>query len=108
MRVSTVDGTVVYSANTLSTTGSLLAQRAPGVVVAEFDLRCGLTPGQYFVTLGVSKFDDDGHEIFALDRRVDAVILTVIGDRSACQGVADLEARIQVRDPASGAPLEAA
>src|SRR5690606_860474 len=107
MRVATVDGTVVYSANTLSTRGTLMSRKAPGVVVAEFDLRCGLTPGQYFVTLGVSKFDDQGHEIFALDRRVDAVIITVIGDKSACQGVADLEATIDVRDAATGELLEA-
>ncbi|WP_132998972.1 ABC transporter ATP-binding protein [Luteimonas arsenica] len=106
MRVATVDGTVVYAANTFSTTGTLMVRREPGVVVANFDLRCGLTPGQYFVTLGVSKFDDQGHEIFALDRRVDAVIITVIGDKSACQGVADLEAVIGVADAASGEPLE--
>src|SRR5690606_6148993 len=88
LRITTVDGTVAYSANTFSTTGKLMSRREPGVVAAAFDLRCGLTPGQYFVTLGVSKFDDHGHEIFALDRRVDSVILTVIGDKSACQGVA--------------------
>lgn len=108
LRITTVDGTVAYSANTFSTTGRLMACREPGVVAAAFDLRCGLTPGQYFVTLGVSKFDDHGHEIFALDRRVDSVILTVIGDKSACQGVADLEAGIRVSDATTGEPLEEA
>ncbi|MGY0610881.1 ABC transporter ATP-binding protein [Luteimonas sp. A501] len=106
LRISTVDGTVAYSANTFSTTGKLMSRREPGVVAATFDLRCGLTPGQYFVTLGVSKFDDHGHEIFALDRRVDSVILTVIGDKSACQGVADLEADIRVSDAATGEAME--
>ena len=106
LRVSTVEGAVAYSANTFSTTGELLACREPGVVVATFDLRCTLTPGQYFVTLGVSRFDDHGHEIFALDRRIDSVILTVIGDKSACQGIADLQASISVTDAASGAALQ--
>lgn len=108
LRISTVDGTVAYSANTFSTTGRLMTRREPGIVAAAFDLRCGLTPGQYFVTLGVSRFDEQGHEIFALDRRVDAVILTVIGDKSACQGVADLEAEILVSDAATGEPMEGA
>ena len=106
LRITTVDGLVAYSANTFSTTGMLMSRREPGVVVAHFDLRCGLTPGQYFVTLGVSRFDDQGHEIFALDRRVDAVILTVVGGKDACQGVADMEARIGVADAATGEPLE--
>ena len=43
--------------------GRLFSCEAGTVVVGEFDLRCSLLPGQYFVTVGVSRLDDDGKEI---------------------------------------------
>lgn len=93
LRVCTVSGVVVYSSNTLVSSGELYRCEAGTTAVAEFDLRCSLLRGQYFVTVGVSRLDEDGVEIHAIDRRVDALILTVTGEVEHAEGVADMEAR---------------
>lgn len=94
VRICTVSGLVVYSSNTLVSEGRLYASEAGTVAVAEFDLRCSLLRGQYFVTVGVSQLDEDGFEIHAVDRRSDAFILTVTGAVAHAEGIADMEARI--------------
>ena len=91
VRVCMVTGQVVYSSNTLVSDGRLFACDAGSVVVGEFDLRCSLLPGHYFVTVGVSRLDDDGKEIHAIDRRMDSIILTVAGGKHHAEGVADME-----------------
>lgn len=97
VRVCTVSGLVVYSSNTLVSDGELHACEAGTVALAEFDLRCSLLRGQYFVTVGVSRLDEDGHEIHALDRRADVLILTVTGELNHAEGMADLEARFNLQ-----------
>jgi lipopolysaccharide transport system ATP-binding protein len=92
VRVRTVTGLVVYSSNTLVSEGHLYACEAGTVAIAEFDLRCSLVRGQYFITVGVSQLDEDGFEIHALDRRIDSIILTVTGAVGHAEGVADMEA----------------
>ncbi|HEY4528857.1 MAG TPA: ABC transporter ATP-binding protein [Luteimonas sp.] len=96
VRVCTVTGSVVYSANTLVADGALYACDAGTTAVGEFDLRCALLRGQYFVTVGVSRLDEDGIEIHAVDRRTDAVILTVAGEVRHAEGVADMEAAFNI------------
>ena len=103
LRVCTVTGTVVYSSNTFVSSGSLFACDAGTVAIAEFDLRCSLLRGHYFVTVGVSRFDDTGTEVFALDRRADAIVLTVVGEDTHAEGTTDLEAAILLAVPAAGA-----
>jgi lipopolysaccharide transport system ATP-binding protein len=103
IRVCTVTGAVVYSSNTFVSDGRLFSCEAGTVAIAEFDLRCSLLRGHYFVTVGVSRFDGTGTEVFAVDRRADAIVLTVVGEESHAEGTADLEARIQVVAPAVGA-----
>ncbi|MBB1472872.1 ABC transporter ATP-binding protein [Luteimonas sp. MC1782] len=92
LRVCTVTGAVVYSSNTLVSKGELYRCDAGTTAIAEFDLRCSLLRGQYFVTVGVSQLDEDGHEIHAVDRRSDVLILTVTGELNHAEGVADMEA----------------
>lgn len=94
LQVRTVDGLVVYSTNTYVASGGLHAFEAGQVALSEFRMRCTLLPGQYFLTLGVSRFDDGGDEISAIDRRVDSLILTVHGGNAHTNGYADLEADI--------------
>lgn len=96
VRVCTVTGLVVYSSNTLVSDGRLFACDAGTVAIAEFDLRCSLLRGQYFVTVGVSRFDEDGTEIHAVDRRADSIILSVTGELSHAEGIADLQAQFAV------------
>ncbi|MEO6138042.1 MAG: ABC transporter ATP-binding protein [Luteimonas sp.] len=103
LRVCTVGGLAVYSSNTFVAGDRLFNCRAGDVVIAEFRLRCALLPGQYFVTLGVSCFDMLGREIVALDRRMEAVTLTVLGGRTHAEGIADMEADIIIQDAVSGA-----
>src|SRR6185437_13993758 len=48
------------------------------------------------VIFGISQFDTEGVEIGACDRRVDAIILTVIGDRRHTNGLADMQMECSV------------
>lgn len=98
MRVRTVEGAVVYSSNTFVSGSRLYSCDAGTSVVVEFDLRCSLLPRQYFVTVGVSRFDAKGVEILAVDRRSDSIVLTVLGGNTHAEGLADLEAKISVTD----------
>lgn len=99
-QIRTREGTVVYSANTFTVHGKLYSYPAGSIVLVEFDLRAALLPGQYFVTVGVSQYDERGIEIQAMDRRVDAVLLTVIGSMHHTNGLADMELDVHVTDAA--------
>ncbi len=101
VRICMVTGQVLYSSNTLVSSGNLYACAAGTLVTAVFDLRCALLPGQYFFTVGVSRLDEDGTEVHAIDRRVDSIILTVSGERNHAEGIADMEAAFSV-DAARG------
>ncbi len=91
VRVCQVTGQVLYSANTLVADGRLYACEAGTVLRMDFDMRCALLRGQYFLTVGVSRLDEDGTEIHAVDRRSDAIILAVTGMGRHAEGTADLE-----------------
>ena len=71
--------------------------------VAAFDMRCSLLRGHYFLTVGVSRYDPTGNEYVALDRRVDAIVLTVTGPDTHAEGVTDLEAGISMSAAGVGA-----
>lgn len=108
LQVRTVDGLVIYSTNTYVASSTLHAFEAGGVAMSEFRMRCALLPGQYFLTLGVSRIGEGGDEVVAIDRRVDAVILTVHGVNSHTNGYADLEAEISIdalANPALAGPM---
>lgn len=95
------EGMSVYSANTFTTEGRVYEYPAGSIAVAEFKLSNALLPGQYFLTVGVSRFDNDG-EIQALDRRVDAIVLTVIGSPKHASGMTNLNLEVSlhpVSDP---------
>ncbi|MBC7988354.1 MAG: ABC transporter ATP-binding protein [Luteimonas sp.] len=102
VRVCTVTGAVVYSSNTFVSSGQLYACEPGTVAIAEFDLRCSLLRGHYFVTVGVSRFDQTGSEIVAIDRRADSIVLNVLGDNTHAEGLADLEASISIGDRGIG------
>jgi lipopolysaccharide transport system ATP-binding protein len=102
LRVTTVTGAVVYSSNTFVSSSRLYACEADTVAIVEFDLRCSLLRGHYFVTVGVSRFDQTGNEIVAIDRRADAIVLSVLGDNTHAEGLADLEASISVDTRGTG------
>ena len=96
MHVRTVDGLQVYSSNTTMAGQGLFACASGDVAVVAFDMRCALLPGQYFLGMGVSRYEEGGDEVVAIDRRVDAVILTVLGDQARANGYVDLACEIQV------------
>lgn len=96
IRLRTPTGLVVYSSNTLVAGGALYACAAGTTVVVGFDLRCSLVRGAYFLTVGTSRLDEDGFEVQALDRRIDAMLLSVTGAVGHGEGIADLEASIAV------------
>ncbi len=91
LQIRTREGLAVYSANTFSTKNLLYSYSPGDVVIGEFELRNSLLPGQYFVTVGVSQYDGNGIDIDAFDRRVDSIILTVVGDMRHTNGLADME-----------------
>jgi len=91
IQIRTREGLVVYSANTFTVENKLYGYAAGDVVISEFNMRNSLLPGQYFITVGVSQFDESGVDIGAFDRRVDSIIMTVIGDMRHTNGLADME-----------------
>lgn len=102
-QVRTREGQVVYSANTFTVQNGLHEFSGGAVAVVEFDLRASLLPGQYFVTVGVSQYDENGVEIRAMDRRVDAILLTIIGSLQHTNGIADMELDVRVSSVESDA-----
>jgi len=96
LQVRTREGLIVYSANTFTVENQLYSFASGELVISEFNLVNSLLPGQYFVTVGISQFDTEGVEIGACDRRVDAIILTVIGDRRHTNGLADMQMECSV------------
>ena len=102
MHLRTVDGLQLYSSNTTMAGQGQFDCAAGQVVVVSFAMRCALLPGQYFLGMGVSRYEEGGEEIAAIDRRVDSVILTVIGDQARANGYADLACEIQVEPAATG------
>lgn len=105
VQIRTREGIIVYSANTFTAQNQLYKYAAGSVVVGEFHLRNSLLPGQYFVTVGISRFDEHGVEIGALDRRVDAILLTVLGGTQHTNGFVDMELNVRICNAAS-APSE--
>lgn len=95
VRVTTVTGQVVYSANTMVTEGRLYAAEAGSQVFGAYDLRCALLPGYYFMTVGVSRVDGD-REVHAVDRRSESIILRVTGVVAHAEGTADMEGRFNL------------
>ena len=91
LQVRSVDGLVIYSTNSLVATGDLYEMKRGDVRVVRFGLRCNLLPGQYFLTIGCSQTATDDAEIHAIDRRMDSVILNVLGGMDHTNGHADLE-----------------
>lgn len=96
LQVRGSDHQVVYSTNTFYQEGTLLSQEQGDTVVGSFAFDCHLLPGQYYLTLGVSEFDDRHEEVVALDRRLDVIVLTVMGDPHLAQGHAALNARFSM------------
>jgi lipopolysaccharide transport system ATP-binding protein len=103
LQIRTVDGLVAYSTNTFVSHNRLMSIAVDETRLVRFDLRCTLLPGQYFLTLGVSRFEEGGEEIIAIDRRMDSVILTVFGDNNHTNGLVDMEARISFDETSEAA-----
>lgn len=103
LQIRTVDGLVAYSTNTFVSHNRLTSITVGETRLVRFDLRCSLLPGQYFLTLGVSRFEEGGEDIVAIDRRMDSVILTVFGDNDHTNGLADMEARISLDEASEAA-----
>ena len=95
-QIRSINNVVVYSTNTFYQTGQLQERDAGETVIGVIGFQCRLQPGQYYVTLGVSQFDERREEIIALDRRMDAFVLTVLGDRHRAQGIVELDLKLQV------------
>jgi lipopolysaccharide transport system ATP-binding protein len=100
MKVRTPEGELVYSTNSFIEGGELVHCDEGSTVVARWKFNAHLLPKQYLMTFGMAQFDEYGQTIMAIDRRTDVIILTVIGDTGAAQGVADLKAKIDIETAA--------
>jgi|DEB0MinimDraft_6_1074348.scaffolds.fasta_scaffold21439_2 lipopolysaccharide transport system ATP-binding protein len=96
LTVKTVDGRIVYGVNTRERKTRVQSYLAGETLKVSFRLQCWLIPGDYFVSLGVA-LDDDGRDNIAVDRRYDAVCLSVVGDVGDF-GVAFLNAQIALEN----------
>ncbi len=96
MQVRTPEGELVYSTNTFAEGGDVSSFDENSVVVVRWKFGTHLIPRQYLLMFGISQFDEHGQEIVAIDRRGDVMVLAVIGDTVAAQGVANLQATFQI------------
>lgn len=95
LQIRSADNVLVYSTNSFYQTGEMHSF-STNCVIAKFSFEITLLPGLYYLSVGVSRFDEQGIEIEALDRRMDAIVLTVVGKSGHALGVADLNASIEL------------
>lgn len=96
MQIRTPEGELAYSTNTFLEGGEVTRYEEGAVVVVRWKFTAHLIPRQYLLMFGVSQFDDLGQETIAIDRRADVMVLAVIGDTGAAQGLANLQAKFTV------------
>ena len=96
LKVRTPEGELVYSTNSFVEGGELINGNEGSMVMARWKFNAHLLPKQYLLTFGISQFDEYGQTIVAMDRRTDAMLLIVLGDTGAAQGVADLQAKVDI------------
>jgi lipopolysaccharide transport system ATP-binding protein len=91
--VKTVEGVMVYGANSRTDNPAPEAPRAAGEVVDfTFTFPAALAQGNYLLSVGVSADPGGGGDFVPLDRRYDVLLLKVL-NRRALWGLADLGAR---------------
>jgi lipopolysaccharide transport system ATP-binding protein len=95
LQVHSADDTLIYATNTFYMGGEVLDFQA-GILIGEFEFDVALLPGLYFITVGASRFDAQGVEVDALDRRMKSIVVTVVGESGRAVGCADLDARVRI------------
>lgn len=96
MQLRTAEGELVYSTNTFLEGGEQFRYEAGDVVVLRWKFKAHLIPKQYLMMFGISQFDEFAQDTIAIDRRSDAMVLVVLGDTGAAQGVANLQVKYTV------------
>ena len=96
MQIRTPEGELVYSTNTFLEGGEAFHYEEGSVVVVRWKFNAHLIPKQYLMMFGISQFDEFGQETIAIDRRADVMVLAVLGDTGAAQGIANLQANFKV------------
>ena len=89
--VRDIKGMELYACNTFQNNNQLYSFDKSEILISHLSLGCPLIPGRYFITIGISKFDENGQHIIAIDRRVDALVLTVLSAGSECGGIVDMQ-----------------
>ncbi|WP_458071354.1 ABC transporter ATP-binding protein [Rhodanobacter sp. BL-MT-08] len=102
MRLRTLEGELVYSTNTFLESGELFTYEEGSVVVGRWKFGAHLIPKQYMMMFGISQFDDVGQETIAIDRRSDVMLLSVLGDTGAAQGIANLQVTFDIETTSAG------
>ena len=91
--IKTVDGQVVFGANTRNRQMDVITRKRNETVDIRFNLSLDMIPGDYFVSLGVA-LDDPHRDNLAIDRRYDLIHLCVTGEYGDF-GIADLKMTIE-------------
>lgn len=96
MQLRTPEGELVYSTNTFLESGEVFHYEEGNIVVVRWKFNAHLIPKQYLMMFGISQFDEFGQDTVAIDRRSDVMILAVLGDTGAAQGIANLSAKFDL------------
>ncbi|MFK5948613.1 MAG: ABC transporter ATP-binding protein [Methylococcales bacterium] len=89
--VRDIKGAELYACNTFQGKNKLYSFDENEILISHLALVCPLAPGRYFITIGISRFDDNGQQITAIDRRVDVLVLTVLSTGVECGGFVDMQ-----------------
>jgi lipopolysaccharide transport system ATP-binding protein len=106
MRLRTLEGELVYSTNTFLESGELFTYEEGSVMVVRWKFGTHLIPKQYLLMFGISQFDDVGQNTIAIDRRSDVMLLSVLGDTGAAQGVANLQVKFDIETTTMGRTVD--
>ncbi len=96
MQIRTPEGELVYSTNTFLESGEAFHYDEGDVVVVRWKFKAHLIPKQYLMMFGISQFDEFGQDTVAIDRRSDVMVLAILGDTGAAQGIANLQVKFDV------------
>ena len=96
-QIRDADGHLVYSSNSFFQSGRLHEAEGGEIRIGHFILRGILLPGRYLLTVGLAHYDEAGTQVVALDRRHDAIWITVAASGSGkANGIADMRLQFEL------------
>ena len=103
LTVKTKEGQLLCAFNSLENVDASRPRRSNEMALVRFSLTPNLSPGEYFISVGVS--DGSGEQVVPLDRRYDSIQLRIVG-RVRNHGHVNMSPTITIADLESRPPMQ--